>query len=220
MTLRRRLLVALPFIAWAGCFAVLGRYRTWLPFAYVGVALALMALVTNADFVRRLRPSPLRVWTGVLAGALMVGLTHLSYVWLAADVPSVVPATRALFKLLEVTGFSRFERAALITVIASSEEILFRGPLLSIGTGSTNRLADARRPTRNDWRRIFGSAAAYALVTAPLGSPLLMLCAFTCGSIWGCIGVATSSLAAPILSHVIWDLGVLLIWPVTVAQGR
>ena len=219
MNLPRRLFIALPYLAWVGCFAVLGRYRTWLPFAYVGVALATAALVTNAVPVPLLRPSLVRVWSGVLAGALMLALTHLAYVWLAAGVPSVVPATQALFKLLDVTGSSRFERATLIAIIASGEEVLFRGPLLSGGAEVKNWLASARRASRKDLRRIFASAAAYALVTAPLGSPLLVLCAFICGSIWGCLGVATSSLTVPILTHVIWDLGVLLVWPVTAAHG-
>ncbi len=219
MKLPRRLTILLPFVAWAGCFAVLGRDRTWLPFAYVGLALATTALVTKPALVRLLHPSLIRLCTGVLAGALMVALTHLAYGSLAADVPSVVPATQALFTLLDVTGFSRFERAALIMVIASCEEVLFRGPLLSVGTDARNWLANARRPTRKDFRQIFGSAAAYALVTVPLGSPLLVLCAFICGSIWGSLAVVTSSLAVPILTHVLWDLGVLLVWPVTVAHG-
>jgi membrane protease YdiL (CAAX protease family) len=46
------------------------------------------------------------------------------------------------------------------------------------------------------------------------GSFLLVACAFACGAVWGTLRVATGSLAAPIVAHVVWDLGVLLVWPV------
>jgi uncharacterized protein len=149
----------------------------------------------------------------MVAGALMVTLTHLAYSVLAANVPGVIPATRALFGLLNVTGFSGTERAALIVVVASCEEVLFRGPLIPGAKDPED--SSARRLGRSDFRRIFGSAAAYAFATVPLGSPLLIICAFLCGSVWGVMGVATGSLTMPILAHVIWDLGVLLVWPIS-----
>jgi uncharacterized protein len=56
-------------------------------------------------------------------------------------------------------------------------------------------------------------AACYAAATLPLGSPLLAACAFLCGLAWGSLRVATRSLAPPIVAHIVWDLGVLLVWP-------
>jgi membrane protease YdiL (CAAX protease family) len=210
-------LIALALLAWALCFAALARYGTWLPFAFVGTALAVLAIGTKVVPRELLHPSPSRVAVGVLAGVLMVVLTHRAYESLAAAIPSVVPAAQALFGLLEVTGFSGTERALLIVLIAACEEVVFRGPLIVHAAGKT--ALRARRLSPQELRRIFGSATAYALATAPLGSPLLVLCAFACGAVWGAMGVVTGSLMLPILAHVIWDVGVLLLWPVTAAHG-
>jgi membrane protease YdiL (CAAX protease family) len=40
-----------------------------------------------------------------------------------------------------------------------------------------------------------------------------VLCAFVCGTVWATLRVATGSIVVPILAHVLWDLGVLLVWP-------
>jgi membrane protease YdiL (CAAX protease family) len=145
----------------------------------------------------------------------MVVLTHLAYGWLSALIPGVHEATRALLKLLNVVGFTPAERAGLIVVIASCEELLFRGPLPAL-VASKARPA-WRWPVRSEVTRLLAFAAVYALTTVPLGSPLLVVCAFACGSVWGTLRIASGSLVAPILTHVIWDLGVLLIWPLASA---
>jgi membrane protease YdiL (CAAX protease family) len=193
------------------CFAVLARYSTWLPFAFAGIALATVALVTGAMPVAWLRPSFARSAAGLLVGASMVILTHVLHALLVAAVPGVLPATRELFVLLNVVGFSPAQRAVLIVLIASCEELLFRAPLLESATaGAEHR---PRRLTPRELRRIFGFAVAYAITTAPLGNSLLIVCAFVCGSVWGALGVEARSLTVPILAHVVWDLGVLLVWP-------
>jgi len=120
--------------------------------------------------------------------------------------------TLELLSLLNVVGFSPSARAALIVVIASCEEVLFRGLL----PGSTSAASQALRAPR---AREFGAlvlwSLVYALTTVPLKSPLLVLCAFICGTIWGTLRVGTGSILVPILAHVLWDLGVLLVWPLT-----
>ena len=207
----RDALFALALCAWLVCFGVLARWATWLPFAFAGPALAVLAFRSQAVPITWVRPSLARCAAGLLAGALMVVLTHVFYSLLVAFVPGVLPATRELFVLLNVVGFSPLQRALLIVLIASSEEVLFRGPLLeSAKAGGEHR---SRRLTRGELRRIFGFASAYALTTAPLGNPLLILCAFVCGSLWGAMGIEARSLTVPLLAHIVWDIGVLLAWP-------
>jgi membrane protease YdiL (CAAX protease family) len=204
-------LTAIALAAWLLCFAVLARWGTWLPFAGVGAVLAVFAFQMQVLPAALLRPSLRRVGAGVFGGALMVAFTHVVYALLAQVVPSVLPATWELFWLLNVTGFSASERGALIVLIASCEEVLFRGPLLRAAARSQHR---SRRFTRRELTRMLAFAAAYALTTVPLRSPLLTLCAFVCGSVWSLMGIVSGSLLIPILMHVIWDLGVLLFWPV------
>jgi membrane protease YdiL (CAAX protease family) len=203
-------MMGLALAAWLVCFGVLARTGTWLPFGLVGALLAVSTIGVGAVPLASLRPSPKHIVIGLLSGLLMVGLTHVGYRLLAVALPSVLPATSALFGLLARGGPSAGTRAVLIVVIASCEEILFRGPLLGVTPSQVER-------SWPRWPRGFGRVGAfavgYALTTAPLESPLLMLCALVCACIWGALTLLTRALTAPILAHAVWDLGVLLLWP-------
>jgi membrane protease YdiL (CAAX protease family) len=151
---------------------------------------------------------------GVAGGAVMVLGTHAAYRVVVAFAPRVALATRELLVLLNVTGFSPPVRAALAVLIASCEEVLFRG-LLPMST--TPGKSGPHLPSSRELAQIIGFAAVYALTTLALGSPLLVLCALVCGTLWGLVRVTTGSLVAPVLAHVVWDLGVLLVWPIVAA---
>jgi membrane protease YdiL (CAAX protease family) len=195
---------------WTLCFVVLQQLGTWTPFAFVGLVLAILAVSQRVVPRSLLRPSLARTTVGIAGGALMVVGTHLAYRAVVTFAPSVAGATRQLLVLLNVAGFSPAGRALLIVLIASCEEVLFRGILPSFTTGGSSR---PHWPSSRELAQIVALAAVYALTTLPLGSGLLVLCAFACGSLWGLMRVATGSLVVPLLAHVIWDLGVLLVWP-------
>lgn len=199
-------LLVFALSAWTLCFVVLQRLGTWTPFAFVGLALATLAVSRGVVPRSLLRPTLARATVGLAAGALMVVGTHLTYRAVVTFAPPVAGATRQLLVLLNVAGFSSAARALLIVLIASCEEVIFRG-LLPVGSSLPHW------PTSRQLTRIVAFAGVYALTTLPLGSPLLVLCALACGSLWGFIRVATGSLVAPLLAHVVWDLGVLLVWP-------
>jgi len=213
---RARAYIALSLAVWVACFAVLARTGTWLPFAFSGVTLVAVGVFVRAVPVGLLWASPRRVAAGLVSGGVMVLLTHLAFALLVAGVPGIRYATLELFDLLNVIGFSPTERTALIVLVASCEELIFRGPLLDLAPRPAER--SWRRPTRQELVRVASFAAAYALTTVPLASPLLVLCALLCGSLWGLMTVVSSSLTVPLLAHVIWDLGVLVVWPLS-AQG-
>ncbi|RYZ07424.1 MAG: CPBP family intramembrane metalloprotease [Myxococcales bacterium] len=210
MSLRPRRLLGLALLAWLACFQVLRTMGTWTPFAFIGVGLAALGVYSRAVPRASLRPSLASCSLGVLGGAGMVLLTHVIYGWVVALAPAVGVATQQLLQRLDLGGFPAASRATLICVIASCEEILFRGLLPQ---GSAPPVAGLRRPQPRELSRVAIFTAAYALTTAPLQSSLLMLCALVCGSVWALMRVATGSLVVPILAHAIWDLGVLLIWP-------
>lgn len=199
-------------VTWALCFVVLERLGTWTPFAFVGVFLATLAVAQRAVPRSLLRPTLARTVVGLAGGALMVVGTHLAYRAVVAFAPQVAGTTRQLLVLLNVAGFSPAVRALLIVLIASCEEVLFRG-LLPISATAGSSLPHL--PSRRELAQILVFAAVYAFTTLPLASALLILCAFACGSLWGLMRVATGSLVVPLLAHVLWDLGVLLIWPLT-----
>jgi hypothetical protein len=204
-------MLALATGAWAVGFAVLARLGTWTPFAVAGLVLAGAALVFGAVPATRLRPSLGTVGVGLVAGVLMVVLTHAAYAVVGWLVPEARVATAGLYELLHVGGFSPAARAGLIAVIATSEEVLFRGALPSsrAAPGGPRRLGLARA----DLGPIVILAAIYALATVTLGSLLLVVCAFACALVWGALRLASGSLVAPVVAHVVWDLGVLVVWP-------
>jgi hypothetical protein len=205
-----RCVTALALVTWLLCFGVLNRFGTWLPFGVVGAALATLSIGGGVVPLTRLRPSPSLLALGVLCGVAMVALTHVGYRLVASALPGLEPATRSLFGLLDAAGLSVAARSALIVVIASCEEILFRAPLLGTASAEVKVTKPSGAPALG---RVIAYAALYAMTTLPLGSPLLVLCALVCGVIWGTLTVLTGALIVPILTHAIWDLGVLLVWP-------
>ena len=205
-------LLMVTVAAWIGGFALVHRHGTWLPFAVIGPVLASVALFADKDLRCLLRPSLRTIAAGVGVGVLMVAATHAGYSVVKALIPQVQPATEELYALLNVGAFSAGARAALIVVIASSEEVLFRGTIA--GRRFPFESDQHTRLLRNRTLRIVGLAVLYALATTTLGSPLLVACAFCCGLTWGVLRVICRSVLAPIVAHVIWDLGVLILWPV------
>jgi uncharacterized protein len=203
-------LLMLALFVWVLCFGVLQHWSTWTPFAFAGPLLAAVALGYRVVPRALLRPSLANVTVGVAAGALMVVATHLAYRLLVTVTPEAAGSARQLLSLLNVAGFSVGVRALLIVLIAGCEEILFRGLLPSSGALGPGR---PRWPSRREFAQIAGFAVAYALTTLPLGSGLLVICALACGSAWGVMRIASNSLVVPLLAHVVWDLGVLLLWP-------
>lgn len=208
---RRFGMLALATSAWAVSFAALARLGTWSPFALAGTALVVAALVFGAVPAAQLRPSLGTTGVGLGVGVLMVVLTHLGYAVVGMLVPEIRAATSRLFDLSNVGGFSPWARAGLIAVIATSEEVLFRGALPSshVAPGRHRLL----RVARADVVQVLLFAGVYAIATVTLGSRLLVVCAFVCATVWGITRVASGTLVAPIIAHVLWDLGVLVVWP-------
>jgi membrane protease YdiL (CAAX protease family) len=192
--------LALATVVWLAGFVVLASFGTWLPLALAGPALATLAIAGDARTRDLLRPRPGRIALGIVAGLLMVGLSHGAFAAVAAWVPAARPALERLMGLSWGDGLSPAMRAGLIVLVAASEEIVFRGAVLA---PASPRAAG----------RVLALAALYAFSMAPLRSGLLVLVAFLCGALWGALRLQTRSLVVPILAHVTWDLGVLVLWP-------
>lgn len=209
-TRARSALFTLAVVAWFGSFAVLARLGTWTTFAIVGVVIAALLIRLRMVPAARLTPNRLNVGIGLGSGLFMVVFTHLAYRWLSSLAPGIAAGTARLMELLNVSGFSAGSRTSLIVIIASCEEILFRGALSGRGVKGALPLNSL---SGREVSQVVALAAVYAFATTPLGSPLLAICALLCGSLWGMLALATGSLVAPILAHVVWDLGVLIAWP-------
>jgi membrane protease YdiL (CAAX protease family) len=207
----RRALFTLSLLTWFACFFLLRQLGTWVQFAVAGPALAAAVLAIDAETRALLRASYRDVAVGIGAGMTMVALTHAAFFIVSAWVPEVRASTAWLLHFVDVAGFPPALRTGLIVVIASSEEVIFRGAQLGVSGrgGLANR----------DVLRIIGLSAAYAASMISLGSALLVACAFACGCVWAALRVATRSLVTAIVAHVLWDLGVLIVWPLIASCG-
>ncbi len=199
---------AVAVVSWVICFRLLVAYGTWLPFVGAGTLLAGFELLTDRRARSLVCPTGARVAAGVLGTALMLAGTYAGFALLRGLVPSLETQTASLYTLLRASHFSDLHRAALILVVASTEEVVFRGALLGDDP-----------PTSGAWRdlaglsRVVPCAALYALTAASSGSVLLVVVAWTCGLYWGVLRILTRSVFAPIVCHVAWDLAVLVFRP-------
>lgn len=199
------LLLLLTSVVWLAGFALLQSRGTWLTFAVAGPILATLSVSFDTGTLPLLRPSVRKLALGLTFGLLMVALTRAAFAGVSPLLPAARASTLRLVELFYAGGFPLAVRVVLIVVIAASEEILFRGTV-----------ADARgagqRPSRRG-PRVAALAAIYAFASLSLGSPLLVLCAFCCGLAWGALRVATGSLIPSMVAHVVWDVGVLVVFP-------
>jgi membrane protease YdiL (CAAX protease family) len=175
-----------------------------------GAALALGAALLVLDG-RRLRalvvPRPGALAYGLAVGAFMALGTRPLYQLVADFSAPLATDVGALYARL---GASRSVwRALHLTAIVAGEEIVWRGFVQS----ALERRYDARAG-------VLLAAVLYALAHVPIGSALLVALAFTCGLIWSGMRVATSSLLAPFIAHLLWDWAVVFIAPVAGATPR
>lgn len=54
----------------------------------------------------------------------------------------------------------------------------------------------------------------YVVVHLPTGNPVLILAAFTCGAFWGGLYAVTGRLVPVLVSHMVWDPVIFVIWPI------
>jgi len=100
-------------------------------------------------------------------------------------------------------GHSAATLAATVVVAAVGEELFWRGLV-------TDRLV-RRMPVATG---VLVGSALYALAHVTAGSWLLVLAAFGAGVVWSALVVATGGLGASIVSHALFDLAAMVLFPV------
>lgn len=186
-------------LAWL--LANAGTLDIWLANGGAALALGSAALLFDRSALTALlRPNARLSLLGAATGVSMAAATYELYPlvlrrWplLATDTAHLYAAFRAPSALVAAT--------ALVPVIVG-EELVWRGV---VQTPFVRRLGIVRGVT--------GAALVYALVQTPLGSPLLVVAAFSCGLVWGALRAATASLVPTLVAHLLWDFTVLLWMP-------
>jgi membrane protease YdiL (CAAX protease family) len=192
---------AVLLVWWAG--ATLSRAAgLWLGVGGAAIALAAALLAVDGRRLLVLATGGRRAiaW-GLLVGASMTVATYPLYA-LAAHLSA--PLHDDVARLYAKLGPSGQEwRVLFLLPIVVAEEVVWRGFVQS----AVQRRYGARRA-------VVLAPALYALAHVPVGSPLLVMLAFTCGLVWSGLRATTASLMAPLIAHLAWDLAVLFVAPV------
>lgn len=203
-----RLDLPIGYLVWLTGFAWVARTGSWMVLAVLQVLAAARLLAGDPDTRRLFRPSGLAVVVGLAGAVLSVILTYGLYTPFAALFPRFAGAVRELYVVMNSAGYERGALVAIVTVVIVAEEIVWRGRVLDMNAGGTRRTVG--------WQiaqsLLFGALYAVAHLTS--GSALLVFIAFAFGAAWALLRILTGSIWTPLIAHVLWDMAVLVVWPV------
>jgi membrane protease YdiL (CAAX protease family) len=112
----------------------------------------------------------------------------------------LVSGTRELYGAFgEIGPWAAF---VLLPLVVAGEEIVWRGVVY--------RALDGRMK----WTGVvLVGTALYGLAHAPVGSPVLVLACLCVGVCWNALRYWTDSLAAVFVAHMLWDLSIIVLFP-------
>jgi membrane protease YdiL (CAAX protease family) len=148
-----------------------------------------------------LKPSLMRIATGLATGIALYGISVLSAAVIFQLRPEWIPAARLLYSWK--SEHSPLFITTTLVMIVLAEEVLWRGVVAQF--------------LMKRWGRVTGvalAAAIYAVAHLAAGNPLLVIAAFGCGLYWGLLYAATDDLVTPAVSHLVWDVLLLFVFPV------
>jgi len=200
----QRLVAALlgaAFIEWAVWAWRPGGF--WPLIAGGTALLGLLALWLRRGWLKDPGPRQGDFGVGLLAAVALYAVAWLGHLALLHVWPAGVLELLGLYGLV---GTAPWPLVAILValVIAPGEELFWRGLVL---VGLRERLGG--RP----WLAVFGAALLFGAAHLFSGSPVLALAAMAGGLAWGALYQRTGRLAPVIVSHILWDLAVLLFFP-------
>ncbi len=188
-------------VGWLAAASMAGPLGIWLSVGGAALVLGIAVLLFQRPASKALlRPRAWLVLLGAAAGGVMAVATYLLYPPFSRILPFIATDTARLYAAFRAPSFV-VASVALVPIILG-EELVWRGV---VQTSLVERLGA--------WRGIPLAAVVYALVHAPLGSPVLVAVAFFCGLAWGIMRAMTASLVPTLVAHLLWDVLVLLWLP-------
>ena len=179
-------------VAW-GLLFTLGREGFWPRAAAAGASIGLYALVVLRDSLERLfRPELTEIGIGVAAAAVLWAVFWLGDRLVTRLFPRLSAQVDDLYAVRGETTTARMP--FVLAVIGPAEEIFWRG-LIQSRAG------------------IAVALVAYALVHVWERKPILLLAALVGGVFWGGLFAWRGTLVAPVVSHLLWDLAIIVWFP-------
>ena len=207
---RRQVVVAVTFVAGSAVLAWALRitpgdplfYAATLALAAVWIVGALLSGPLHAGMGRTRRGEQVRP----VVQSLALGALLLAVFLLGALVVARVPVLREpVDQLLDHARFGSFAAVLAVTFLNGVvEEIYFRGALYA---------AIPRHP-------VALTTLLYALTTVGSGVPLLVLAAALLGVVTGLQRRVTGGFLGPIVTHVVWSTGMLVLLPPALSLTR
>jgi uncharacterized protein YbjT (DUF2867 family)/membrane protease YdiL (CAAX protease family) len=205
MAVRRQAALAIAcVVTWLGAVVAARPVGMWLAIGTASVLLGAATLAFDGPATRAVaRPNAARVLLGAGIGVAMAAATHLLYPWFARFLPFVAEDTAALYAAFRAPSPTIAALAVLPVIVG--EELVWRGVV---------HAALVRR-----FGPVVGLGACalvYGLVLLPLGAPTLAFVAMACGLAWGLLRAWTGSLVPPLVAHLVWNVVVLVAFPLAV----
>lgn len=192
--------LVLAAVAWGALFG-LGRADFWSRAAVAGIAIGAYAIVVQrAELEDLLRPTVADVAIGVVAAAVLYGVFWAGSAILRRWLPAVAAQVDDLYDVRSVRRPARLPITAVLLLVGPCEELFWRG-LVQERAGFAVALA------------------GYAAVHLWERKAVLVLAAVVGGAFWGALFSWRGTLVAPLVSHALWDLAVVVWRPLVPARG-
>ncbi|MGV3722563.1 MAG: CPBP family intramembrane glutamic endopeptidase [Actinomycetota bacterium] len=189
--------------AWTASAILSRTIGMWSGVGGAAVLLGLLVLVLErGESPARLRARGLDILVGILSGGVMIGATYVLYPVVRHLVPTVVPQAVELYATF---GAAKGPGSiALLGLVVLGEELVWRG---AVQDGMTARFGPVVG--------VLATTLLYGLAVLPVGLPLLVGIALGFGLFWSVLREVTRSLTAPLIAHLLWNLVVLVLHPIT-----
>lgn len=138
---------------------------------------------------------------GVAAGVLMTAATHVGFGLLDPLLPRLRPLVAGLYADIAATPGPLLALPVVVLVVVA-EEVVWRGVLL---TALGRRFPPGAA--------LLLATFAYVIPQIVAADPALLLAAFGGGLAWGALFLVRGDLLAPLACHLVWDVGVFVLWP-------
>ncbi len=200
--------ILLAFVLWYVMF-VLQPFNFWAMLTFSTSLLSAVAFVLGRPLLSGREFTAKNLFLGVVLAALLYAVFYMGNQFLMVVsrlFPSLLPdrAGNIASVYANLGGLSpTLVGLLLFFPIGFGEEIFWRGFV--------------QRRFRE--RGTAGSAfilttLLYTAIHVPTGNPVLILAALTCGLFWGGLYWATGSLVPVLVSHMLWDPFIFVIWPI------
>ena len=180
-----------------------GAVNFWAVMSIAAVVLGAMSLLhTRGEWRTLLRFRPVHLVAGLAAAALLYGVFLVGHTVSSAMFDFATGQVHGIYAL-RGSLHPGIIAALLVLLIAPGEELFWRGFV-------QHRLTGRLGP----WWGYLLAAALYALVHVWAMNFMLLVAALVCGLFWGAVKQSSKSLWPAIISHIVWDVAIFLVFPI------